>query len=108
VTRLPDDPAAWKADPEVDYGHHWVLPTGQRARLTWNETTGVLYLHHPDPLRGDSALLVVPDRDNVEDMLAGVWEEGPQSSGDLGWLQRRLWLVGATLPDWALPASRGG
>jgi hypothetical protein len=108
VIRLPDDPHAWKANPEVDYGHHWVLPSGQRARLTWNVTTGVLYLHHPDSRRGDSALAICMDREAVEDLLAGVWEEGPQSSGDLSWLQQRLWLVGATLPDWATPVSREG
>lgn len=92
-----------RCDPEVDYGHHWRLPTGQRARLTWNQTTGVLYLQHPERSKGASALLVC-DRDAVEELTAG-WED---SHGDLRWLRDRLWLVGATLPCWADPVSRGG
>lgn len=92
-------------NPEVDFGHHWTLPTGQRARLTWNVATGVLYLAHPERSKGDSALLVQPSRDQVEDLLTG-WDT--TSQGDLRWLAKRLWLVGVTLPPWALSLSREG
>ncbi len=90
---------------EVDYGHHWRLPDGRRARLSWNVATGVLYLHHPDPEKGSSALLVPPSRQQIEALLTG-WDA--TSCGDLEWLGKRLWLVGATLPDWAYSVSRGG
>ena len=89
--------------PEVDYGHHWRLPTGQRARLTWNVATGVLYLEHPERNKGASALLVQPVRDQVEDLLTG-WDT--TSQGSLDWLAQRLWLAGVTLPAWALSLSR--
>lgn len=93
-----------RADPEVDYGAWWRLPNGQHARLSWNVTTGVLYLAHPDRTKGDSALAVIPDREAVEDLLSGVWEG--DSHRTLEWLAGRLWLAGATLPDWALSPSR--
>jgi hypothetical protein len=89
-------------DPEVDYGHHWQLPSGQRARLSWNEATGVLYLLHP--VVGPDPLVLVPERHAVEELLAG-WED---SQGSLEWLHDRLWIVGARLPSWAVPVSRGG
>lgn len=88
---------------EVDYGHHWTLPTGQRARLSWNVATGVLYLCHPDRNVGGSALLVESNRERIEDLLTG-WDD--TSQGSLHWLGQRLWLVGATLPPWAAPLSR--
>lgn len=91
-------------NPEVDYGHHWTLPTGQRARLSWNQGTGVLYLAHPDPAVGSDPVALCINRHSVEELLAG-WED---SHGDLQWLHDRLWIVGARLPAWADPVSRGG
>lgn len=92
------------ANPEVDYGHHWQLPSGQRARLSWNEGTGVLYLLHPDPVIGPDPLALISERPAVEELLTG-WED---AHGSLEWLHDRLWIVGARLPAWAVPVSRGG
>lgn len=93
-------------NPEVDYGHHWQLPTGQRARLSWNVTTGVLYLAHPERSKGDSALVVTTRREDVTDLLCGIWDDPRAIAGDLAWLAERLRLVDTELPDWALPPSR--
>ena len=91
-------------NPEVDYGHHWTLPSGQRARLSWNQATGVLYLQHPErrPDEGDPVALCI-NRHAVEELLAG-WED---AAGSLQWLHDRLWIVGARLPAWADPLSTG-
>lgn len=89
------------ADPTVDYGW-WPLPSGLRARLSWNVGTGILYLH--SPAWGATPLVACGDREAVEGLLAGIWEG--DAHGSLQWLADRLWLVGATLPDWALPLSR--
>jgi hypothetical protein len=83
---------------DVDYGFHWTLPTGQRARLSWNADTGVLYLFHPDPATSPEILVGSWTRETVEALLTG-WED---AGGNLAWLQHRLWVVGAHLPEWAL------
>lgn len=85
--------------PEVDYGWFF-LPDGRQALLCWNAWAGTLFLRHP--ATGDCPLVAIKERENVEDLLAGIWDD----YRDLGWLGERLWLVGATLPDWAI--SRQG
>lgn len=94
-----------RSDPEVDYGCWWKLPSGQHARLSWNQGTGVLYLSHPDRGGPQTALVMIPERHAVEELLTGIWEGDTHRT--LQWLADRLWLVGATLPDWAVQLSTG-
>jgi hypothetical protein len=63
---------------DVDYGW-WDLPNGQRARVSWNVDTGVLYVHWPE--RGDEPLIVCNDRAAVDRLLADRHELQYQPSG---------------------------
>lgn len=71
----------------IDFGHDWLLPTGQRGLLCWHRHNGQLVLHYPS---GRSDLItVVRDEDEIRRRLDG-WEFHSFTTSGLGWLAGQL------------------
>lgn len=76
---------------EVDFGW-WALTTGQRARLSWREDLGVLYLFRPAEVPGANGIeepLASCTEDEARTLLAG-WESRCERRNGLEWVQRQI------------------
>lgn len=72
----------------VDFGHQWRLPSGQRCLLCWHVRSGELVLHRPDQNRND-ILAVIYSEAEVRRRLDG-WTEHCDLSDGLAWLAGQL------------------
>lgn len=72
----------------IDFGHQWRLPSGQRCLLCWHCLSGELVLHRPDQ-RANDILAVIPDETEVRRRLDG-WTEHADLKDGLAWLAGQL------------------
>jgi hypothetical protein len=72
----------------IDFGHQWRLPSGQRCLLCWHRISGELVLHRPDQ-RANDILAVIPDEAEVRRRLDG-WLDHTFTSNGLAWLAAKL------------------
>jgi len=72
----------------IDFGHQWRLPNGQRCLLCWHVLTGELVLHRPDQNRND-ILAVIYSEAELRRRLDG-WTDHADLKDGLAWLAGQL------------------
>jgi hypothetical protein len=81
---------ATRATPHIDFGSRWIDPARpQYQRVSWIPTTGELYVTDPEETYV-RVLAIVPDRTQLDTMLAGWGAAGAGPVSRLSWIEDRV------------------